>query len=317
MGADKHDLSYYSKCVVGGALACGLTHAAITPLDLVKCRRQVNPKLYSSLGNGFKTISAAEGVPGLFTGWFPTLIGYSLQGMGKFGFYEFFKDVYAGLVGPENAVKYRTIGWSISSACAEVIADTLLCPWESVKVKMQTTIPSPGFGEAFADVKGKNALFKIIVPLWARQIPYTIVKFVFFEKAVEFFYKYVWTQPKASYSKTTQLGITFLSGYTAGVLCAIVSHPADTMVSKLSGHPEAATKGTGYAIKNIYSEIGFSGLWRGLGTRIIMIGTLTGLQWWIYDSFKTAVGLQTSGGNAAHTGEKKAPAPATDMRKKH
>ena len=29
-----------------------------------------------------------------------------------------------------------------------------------------------------------------------------------------------------------------------------------------------------------------------------MIGTLTGLQWWIYDSFKTAVGLATTGGGS-------------------
>jgi len=49
-------------------------------------------------------------------------------------------------------------------------------------------------------------------------------------------------------------------------------------------------------VGKIYSEIGFAGLWRGLGVRIVMIGTLTGLQWWIYDTFKTAVGLQTSGG---------------------
>lgn len=298
MGADKHDLSYYLKCVTGGALACGVTHAAITPLDLIKCRRQVNPKLYSSLGAGFKAISAAEGVTGLFTGFLPTFIGYSMQGMGKFGFYELFKDVYKGLVGEENATKYRVIGWSISSACAEVIADALLCPSESIKVKMQTSFPSPSFGQALAEIRANNALFKIIVPLWARQIPYTIVKFVFFEKCVEMFYRYVWTQPKHTYSKGTQLFITFLSGYTAGILCAIVSHPADTMVSKLNGHPDAATKGTGYAIKNIYAEIGFSGLWRGLGTRIIMIGTLTGLQWWIYDTFKTACGLQTSGGAA-------------------
>jgi hypothetical protein len=26
-----------------------------------------------------------------------------------------------------------------------------------------------------------------------------------------------------------------------------------------------------------------------------MIGTLTGLQWWIYDTFKVACGLQASG----------------------
>ncbi len=39
--SDKHDFSYYIKCMIGGALACGLTHTAICPLDIVKCRMQV------------------------------------------------------------------------------------------------------------------------------------------------------------------------------------------------------------------------------------------------------------------------------------
>jgi len=52
-------------------------------------------------------------------------------------------------------------------------------------------------------------------------------------------------------------------------------------------------------VKKIYADVGFKGLWTGLGVRIVMIGTLTGLQWWIYDSFKTAVGLQTTGGAPA------------------
>ncbi len=30
-----------SKCVVGGILACGLTHTAICPLDVTKCNMQV------------------------------------------------------------------------------------------------------------------------------------------------------------------------------------------------------------------------------------------------------------------------------------
>jgi len=80
-----------------------------------------------------------------------------------------------------------------------------------------------------------------------------------------------------------------MSGYCAGIFCAIVSHPADTMVSKLNS---IKTQGTlGENVSKIYAEIGFKGLWAGLVTRIIMIGTLTGLQWWLYDSFKTAVGL--------------------------
>jgi len=35
----------------------------------------------------------------------------------------------------------------------------------------------------------------------------------------------------------------------------------------------------------------FSGLWKGLGPRILMIGTLTALQWFIYDSVKVAFRL--------------------------
>lgn len=64
---DVKDMSYYGKCMMGGALACGLTHTIVTPLDLVKCRRQVDPTLYASTGAGFKTIYAQEGLAGLFT----------------------------------------------------------------------------------------------------------------------------------------------------------------------------------------------------------------------------------------------------------
>jgi len=40
--SDVHDATYYGKCMVAGVLACGVTHAGICPLDIVKCRRQVN-----------------------------------------------------------------------------------------------------------------------------------------------------------------------------------------------------------------------------------------------------------------------------------
>lgn len=34
-------LKYYALCGFGGILSCGLTHTAVVPLDLVKCRLQV------------------------------------------------------------------------------------------------------------------------------------------------------------------------------------------------------------------------------------------------------------------------------------
>jgi solute carrier family 25 phosphate transporter 3 len=41
-----YSAKYYAACTFGGIMACGLTHTAVTPLDLVKCRRQVDSKMY-------------------------------------------------------------------------------------------------------------------------------------------------------------------------------------------------------------------------------------------------------------------------------
>lgn len=36
-----HTNDYYLKCCLGGILSCGLTHLAVTPLDVAKCNMQV------------------------------------------------------------------------------------------------------------------------------------------------------------------------------------------------------------------------------------------------------------------------------------
>lgn len=92
-----------------------------------------------------------------------------------------------------------------------------------------------------------------------------------------------------------QLGVSFAGGYIAGVLCAAVSHPADVVVSKLNNLPEAAPGEPKTGAIQVAKELGWKGVWRGLGPRIVMIGTLTGLQWLFYDTFKVYVGLPTTG----------------------
>lgn len=279
---------FFALCAGGGATACGLTHMLITPLDLVKCRLQVDPKKYKSIFRGFAVSFREGGLANLVKGWAPTLIGYSLQGAVKFSGYEYFKYKYAKMCDEETAYLYRTWLYLAASASAELIADVILAPFEATKVRIQTTpCYTSKMRVAMPYMKrteGLGVFYRGLVPLWGRQVPYTMMKFSSFEKTLEYLYSNWVPKPREQCSKGEQLIVTFTAGYIAGVLCAIVSHPADTLVSKLNKDP-------GASIGSVLSELGFVGIWRGLIARIIMIGTLTGLQWFIYDGFKVYTGM--------------------------
>ena len=116
-----------------------------------------------------------------------------------------------------------------------------------------------------------------------------MMKFASFETVVDMIYHRL-PGSKSDYGKGAQTAVSFTAGYSAGILCAIVSHPADVMVSKLNANRQAG-EGFGAAVGRIYKDIGFGGLWNGLPVRIVMVGTLTGLQWMIYDSYKIYMGV--------------------------
>ena len=136
-----------------------------------------------------------------------------------------------------------------------------------------------------------------------------MAKFFSFQKIIQYFYMHVLTKLKVLYSKPTQLGITFASGYLSGVVCTVVLHPADSLVTQLS-----KLQNEGKSLSAIVGEVGFGTLaTKGLRTCVVMIGTLTGVyshffvglsdvsfalvgfQWWVYDSFKASMGMGTTG----------------------
>lgn len=78
----------------------------------------------------------------------------------------------------------------------------------------------------------------------------TMMKFSSFENIVEMMYKHVIPKPKNDCSKTLQLGVSFAGGYLAGILCAVVSHPADNLVSFLN-NSKGATVGDVSAKLNV------------------------------------------------------------------
>ena len=76
-----------------------LLRAKLTRLSL-----QVDPAKYGNILKGFKVTVKEDGVRGLSKGWAPTFIGYSMQGLCKFGFYEVFKILYGNMLGEVSVI---------------------------------------------------------------------------------------------------------------------------------------------------------------------------------------------------------------------
>lgn len=61
----------------------------------------------------------------------------------------------------------------------------------------------------------------------------SMIMFSTFEHSVDFIYRNVIKRRKQDCSRTQQLGVTCLAGYTAGAVGTVISNPADNIVSSL------------------------------------------------------------------------------------
>lgn len=120
------------------------------------------------------------------------------------------------------------------------------------------------------------------------RIPYTCTKFVAFEKVNEFAYANIFDKEKLSASGQT--GVNLGSGLLAGFAAAIISQPADTMLSKINKTKGLPGESTVSRLVKIAGELGLRGSFSGIGTRLVMIGGLTAGQFAIYGDIKKAFG---------------------------
>lgn len=104
----------------------------------------MNPVKYHSISSGFSTLWKEQGPSSLWRGWSGKFFGYGVQGGCKFGLYEYFKKLYSGVLVDHN----KSTIFFVSSASAQVFADVALCPFEAVKVRVQT---QPHFAKGLAD----------------------------------------------------------------------------------------------------------------------------------------------------------------------
>ena len=295
----KYDLNYYLKGALAGGLCCSVTHGALCPVDVVKTRIQLNPAKYNQgMIGGFRQVVAEEGAGALATGLGPTVAGYFVQGWFKFGGVEFFKINMAKYLGDETAWAYRSIIYLLAAAVAEFIADIFLCPLEATRIRL---VSDPKFATglltAFPKIIAQDGVIKGFYsgfgPILLKQIPYTMAKFAVQGMAQEVIANAAGVNLEKTDSRT-KMAIALGSGTIAGVAAAIISHPADTLLSKINKSPTAGGTGSIMSrLRNLAVETGLKKLClTGLGPRCVMIGTLTAGQFVIFDITMAATGAE-------------------------
>ncbi|KAF2843520.1 mitochondrial carrier [Patellaria atrata CBS 101060] len=282
----------YSRFAFAGAVCCSVTHGALTPVDVVKTRIQLDPIKYNKgLIGGFRQVIASEGAGAVWTGFGPTAAGYFLQGAFKFGGYEFFKQQCINQLGYESASQNRTAVYLASAAAAEFFADIALCPLEATRIRLvsEPTFASglvSGFGKILKN-EGVGAFYSGFGPILFKQVPYTMAKFVVYEKVAEMVWRSI---DKNTASSSTATAVNLGSGLVAGFAAAIISQPADTMLSKINKTKGLPGEGTTTRLIKIAKELGLRGSYAGIGARLFMVGTLTAGQFAIYGDIKKALG---------------------------
>lgn len=247
--------------------------------------------------NAFRQIVKNEGAGALLTGLGPTVAGYAVQGALKFGGYEFWKKQAIDYLGVKTATEHRQAVYLGASGIAEFFADIALCPLEATRIRL---VSQPSFANGLAGgflriarEEGIGGFYAGFGPILFKQVPYTMAKFAVFEVASEKILQSL-GRSKASLTPGEQTGLNLGAGLIAGMAAAVISQPADTLLSKINKTKGAPGQSTTSRLIEMSKQLGVKGLFTGMGARLVMIGTLTAGQFLIYGDIKRM--LNATGG---------------------
>lgn len=273
----KYDFAVTST---SGGIAASFTHLIVVPIDVVKTKIQLDPNIRSS-SHAFQAIKNDIGkLRTLSLGVTPTIIGYYLQGVCKYGLYDVFKERTF------SPIESNFLKCLVSASCAEAIGDVLLAPFEAIRIH-QVSNHKSSFRSAVAiksiwEGAGFRGFYKGLPPLILKQVPYTASKFVVYESTKQRLLEF--EAFKDNQNETARIVTSAIAG---GLVSAVVSHPADTLLTCINAQ---GNQGFSDAIKRMIDR----GIWTGIRPRLVMVGGLASLQLIIFEAVRSFLIKQKS-----------------------
>lgn len=291
---------------LAGGICAAASHAIPVPIDVVKTRKQVDPKLSDkTFLDAMRTIVKNEGLNSLLAGLGPTTWGYLAEGSIKWGTYEVLKPaVKRVLLTASTVSEYfgflnsQLLAFVICGCISGLAASAMVCPMEALRIRL---VSEPDFapkgwiqgGAKMLQQEGVSALWKGMLPMVYKQVPYTVTKNVSFDLITKFAYLLLLGKGVALTS-TLKITVPLFAAGLASILSCISSQPGDMLLSLVNAH--GGNRRTHDIVKDILrSERGVRGFFVGIKTRFVHVGIIVTLQLLIYDFVKRLCGIAATG----------------------
>mmetsp|Transcript_31353 Transcript_31353/g.43498 ORF Transcript_31353/g.43498 Transcript_31353/m.43498 type:complete len:318 (-) Transcript_31353:12-965(-) len=300
----------FTRYMLAGAVAGMTEHVAMFPVDTVKTRMQVDPRLlqshgvgqYSTVGRAVAEILKQEGARGMYRGVGAMALGAGPAHAVYFACYEKVKRVLNGGGGAIHPLAAGTAG-----ATATIVSDAVALPMDVVKQRLQLPKGSGYLGvwncvTRILKEEGFHAFFRSYPTTLLMNIPYTAIHFSVYESAKEMLGG---DSEELEESFWTHLG----AGGLAGASAAAATTPLDVVKTRMQTEcafrtPDAlCTKSLEKCVvggslvgnehptiikcmKNISAMEGPRGLIKGLVPRIMFHAPAAAICWTSYEAMK-------------------------------
>ena len=244
---------------------------------------------YPSVLPSFRTVLVKEGPSAFFSGWIPTLAGNFASGAAVYTLTEFIRRTLSEQAGP-LALTYEVPIILLAAAVASSAGSVLSCPFEVVRIRQ---VAQPKFAPNAVAVfdrivreEGWLTLANSVPVFLIKNVPYAMTKFLIFDLSTERLYE---AFPQATENLKLSLLVSLLGGCLGGTAAAVVSNPADALLSELKkaksdiSPPDAAAA--------LWKRGKFGPFFKGLPVRLVYYSLIASLQFLVYDGVRFALGI--------------------------
>lgn len=257
-------------------VASALSTAVVHPLDSLKTRMQAG-------------VEGPELTKGLYTGLWSNVLKEAPNAAIYLGVYELIKNTLMNLEATSFFQDVPLMTFLVAGALGDGIGSLVRVPAELVNKRLQLGLNNnwrDAFRDAFADPVGRQGSLVAWQAVLLRDVPYGGLQIMFYE-----FGKLVLSRHADWFwGMFAQQGVfeDVMVGAAAGAVAAMLTTPADVLVTKLSGlnstaGGETGRVGVGMTVARILQEEGLFGFFKGLWQRGLYYAPMIGLFFALYE----------------------------------